>query len=243
MPRRPRIHLDGVPLHIVQRGHNREPCFLGEDDYASYLHWLKEGLAEYQCALHAYVLMANHVHLLLTPKRAEAVPRLIISLGRRYVQYINRTYHRTGTLWDSRYKSSLVQADAYLLACQRYIELNPVRAAMVDDPAHYRWTSYRANALGQTDSRLSPHDVYLSLGHTDKAREAAYRALFRHTLDQAAMEDIRLALSQNQPLGNSRFLARIEKMTGVRREARPRGRPRQEEAAAGLVLPGQGKLL
>ena len=136
MPRRPRIHLDGVPLHIVQRGHNREPCFFAEEDFGSYLHWLGEALGEAECALHAYVLMTNHVHLLLTPKKAITVPGLIISLGRRYVQYINRTYNRTGTLWDSRYKSSLVQAETYLLACQRYIELNPVRAAMVDDPAH-----------------------------------------------------------------------------------------------------------
>jgi REP element-mobilizing transposase RayT len=125
MPRRPRIHLDGVPLHIVQRGHNRQPCFFAEEDYHAYLHWLGEALRKQDCALHAYVLMTNHVHLLLTPKDAAAVPRLIIALGRRYVQYINTTYRRTGTLWDSRYKSSLVQADPYLLACQRYIELNP----------------------------------------------------------------------------------------------------------------------
>ena len=170
--------------------------------------------------------MTNHVHLLLTPKKAEAVPKLIISLGRRYVQYVNRTYRRTGTLWDSRYKSSLVQAETYLLSAQRYIELNPVRAAMVEDPAHYRWTSYRANALGQADARLTPHSLYLALGRTDKERQAAYRALFRSHLDQAAIDDIRLALNQNQPLGNERFLAKIEKVTGVRREARPRGRPR-----------------
>lgn len=151
MPRRTRVHLDGVPLHIVQRGYNREPCFFCEDDYASYLYWLGKALDETGCALHAYVLMTNHVHLLLTPRKAAAVPRLIISLGRRYVQYINRTYRRTGTLWDSRYKSSCVQAEPYLLQCQRYIELNPVRAAMVDDPGHYRWSSYRSHALGQTD--------------------------------------------------------------------------------------------
>jgi len=241
MPRRPRVHLDGVPLHIVQRGHNREPCFFGEDDYLSYLHWLGEALAEARCALHGYVLMTNHVHLLLTPKKAEAVPHLIISLGRRYVQYVNRTYRRTGTLWDSRYKSSLVQAETYLLAAQRYIELNPVRAAMVDDPAHYRWTSYRANALGQADARLTPHPLYMALGATDKDRQAVYRELFRSHLDQAAIDDIRLALNQNQPLGNERFLARIEKVTGMRREARPRGRPRSEDAG-GSVLPGQGEL-
>lgn len=232
MPRRPRVHLDGVPLHIVQRGHNREPCFFSEDDYFSYLHWLGEALGEAQCKLHAYVLMTNHVHLLLTPKKAATVPRLIISLGRRYVQYVNRTLHRTGTLWDSRYKSSLIQAETYLLACQRYIELNPVRAAMVEDPAHYRWSSYRANGLGQGDSRLTPHPIYLGLGASDKARQAAYRGLFRPQLERVAIDDIRLALNQNQPLGNARFYAKIEKATGTRREAKPQGRPRLDEALA-----------
>ena len=238
MPRRPRVHLDGVPLHIVQRGHNREPCFFGEQDYSSYLHWLGEAVTEFDCALHAYVLMTNHVHLLLTPRKAEAVPKLIISLGRRYVQYVNRSYRRTGTLWESRYKSSLVQAETYLLACQRYIELNPVRAAMVEDPAHYRWTSYRSNALGQDDQRLTAHPLYLSLGRSNKARQAAYRALFRAQLDRAALDDIRLALHQSQPLGNARFYARIENMTGTRREAKPRGRPR---LAADSALASQGK--
>ena len=159
---------------------------------------------------------------------AATVPKLIMSLGRRYVQYINRTYKRTGTLWDSRYKSSLIQADTYLLACQRYIELNPVRAAMVDDSAHYRWTSYRRNALGATDTRITPHVLYQAMGQTDKSRQMAYRALFRVQLDGAAIDGIWLAPNQNQPLGNSRFYAKIEKATGVRRQARPRGRPRLE---------------
>ena len=210
MPRRCRIHLDGVPLHIVQRGHNREPCFFAEEDYNSYLYWLGEALKEAGCALHAYVLMTNHVHLLLTPQKADTVPELIISLGRRYVQYINRSYHRTGTLWDSRYKSSLIQAETYLIACQRYIELNPVRAAMVDDPAHYRWTSYRTNALGEVNAKLTPHPLYLALGRNREERYAAYRDLFRVHLDEAAIDDIRLALSQGQPVGNSRFYAAIE---------------------------------
>ena len=242
MPRRPRIQLDGIPLHIVQRGHNREPCFFGEGDYSSYLHWLGEALSEAQCALHAYVLMTNHVHLLLSPKKAEAVPRLIMSLGRRYVQHINRTHGRTGALWDSRYKSSVVQADTYLLTCQRYIELNPVRAAMVSDPAHYRWTSYRHNALGAADNRITPHALYLALGPSDRGRQAAYRALFRAHLDGAAIDDIRLALNQNQPLGNSRFYARIERATGMRREARARGRPRLEDEPEMPPLSGQGTL-
>jgi putative transposase len=242
MPRRPRVHLDGVPLHIVQRGHNREPCFFAEEDYSGYLHWLGQALGEAECKLHAYVLMTNHVHLLLTPRKAQAVPRLIISLGRRYVQYINRTYRRTGTLWDSRYKSSLVQAETYLLACQRYIELNPVRAAMVDDPAHYRWSSYRANALGRADARLTPHGLYLALGRNDKDRQAAYRVLFRSHLDRATIDDIRLALNQSQPLGNERFYARIERATGVRREAKARGRPRLETEDHSARAAAQKKL-
>jgi putative transposase len=242
MPRRPRIQLDNVPLHIVQRGHNREACFFGEEDYQSYLHWLGEALGDHECRLHAYVLMTNHVHLLLTPKKAISVPRLIMSLGRRYVQYINRTHGRTGTLWDSRYKSSVVHADSYLLTCQRYIELNPVRAAMVEDPAHYRWSSYRHNALGQANTLITPHPLYTAIAATNSTRQAAYRALFRSELDAAAIDDIRLALNQNQPLGNSRFHAQIERKLGERREARPRGRPRLEMDEAVTVLPGQGKL-
>ena len=240
MPRRPRTHLDAVPLHIVQRGHNREPCFLAEEDYYTYLHWLGVALKESGCALHAYALMTNHVHLLLTPKKAESVPGLLISLGRRYVQYINTTYRRTGTLWDSRYKSSLIQAETYLLACMRYIELNPVRAAMVEDPAHYRWTSYRANGLGHGGTLISPHPLYLALGRTAAMRLEAYRALFRAHLDESAIDDIRLALNQNQPLGNSRFYSKIARMTGERRQARPRGRPKSAKVARPET--GQGEL-
>ena len=225
MPRRPRIHLDGQPLHIVQRGHNREACFFADEDYYSYLHWLADALKETGCRLHAYALMTNHVHLLLTPDKAEAVPKLVISLGRRYVQYINTSYRRTGTLWDSRYKSSAIQAESYLLRCMRYIELNPVRAGMVDDPARYRWSSYCHNGLGQRDERLTPHALYLALDREADGRRAAYRALFRSELDAAALGDIRLALNQGQPLGDERFAERICAMTGVRRaKARP-GRP------------------
>lgn len=205
MPRRPRIHLDGVPLHIVQRGHNRAPCFFAEEDYFAYLHWLGEALIEHECALHAYALMTNHVHLLLTPKRAQAVPKLIITLGRRYVQYINRSYRRTGSLWEGRYKSSVIQAETYLLTCMRYIELNPVRAGMVQDPGQYRWSSYRHNGLGQTDPRITPHSLYLAIDREEADRQAAYRALFRSELDEEALADIRLALSQGQPLGHGYF--------------------------------------
>lgn len=238
MPRRPRIHLAGLPLHVVQRGHNRDACFLAEDDYLVYCEWLGEALKSTGCLLHAYVLMTNHVHLLITPPTPEAVSRLMISLGRRYVQYFNRSWRRTGTLWDSRYKSSLVQEETYLLLCQRYIELNPVRAAMVDDPAHYRWSSYRANGLGQADVLLTPHPIYLGLDPNPAERLAAYRDLFRPELEDEAISDVRMALNQGQPLGNSRFLSRIEEATGQRREVKPRGRPKKP-AGTGILLETQ----
>ena len=228
MPRRPRVHLDWVPVHIVQRGHNRGACFFDDQDRHAYLGWLHEALRREGCRLHAYVLMTNHVHLLLTPQDANAVPRVPIAVGRRYVQHINRAYGRTGTLWDSRYKSSLVQAETYLLLCQRYIELNPVRAGMVADPAEYSWSSYRANALGEPNPILTPHPLYLALGPEPGERLEAYRNLFRIALADAPLADLRLALNQNQPLGNDRFYAEIEAVTGQRREPRKRGRPKKE---------------
>lgn len=227
MPRRPRIHLPETPLHIVQRGHNREPCFFAEADYLAYLNWLGGALKQTGCVLHAYVLMTNHVHLLLTPSDPGRVAQLMISLGRRYVQHINRTYQRTGTLWDSRYKASLVQAEHYLLLCQRYIELNPVRAGMVDDPAAYRWSSYHANALGVDEPLITPHPLYTAIGATTDERQRSYRALFRNALGDGLMHDIRLASQQNQPLGNQRFFETIAHATGQKRVVRPRGRPRK----------------
>ena len=232
MPRRSRLHLDGVPLHILQRGLEGQPCFFGEDDYRFYLDCLDRSLADSGCRLQAYVLMPNHVHLLLTPQRADQVPRLLISLNRRYVQQINRSQGRSGSLWDPRYRSSAVHAPSHLLLSQRYIELNPVRAGLVDKPAQYRWSSYGANAQGLPEPRIEPHAVYRKLGDTPRERRAAYKALFRPPPDAQALDAIRLALNQNQPLGNERFLSRIENLTGVRREARPRGRPRLQPADA-----------
>jgi putative transposase len=212
-------------VHVIQRGHNRQPCFFSKSDYECYLHWLGEALVATGTSLHAYALMTNHVHLLITPDDARAIPQLLISLGRRYVQYINRKYGRTGTLWDSRYKSSLIEAETYLFACHRYIELNPVRAAIVGDPAQYRWSSYRHNALGEADPLLSPRPEYLALALSPRARQDAYRTLVDEVLDQAAIAKIRAAASQNQPLGNPRFHAMIERSTGQSRVPRPRGRP------------------
>lgn len=242
MPRRPRIHLDGVPLHIVQRGHNRQPCFYAVADYLAYLEWLGEASRRADCQVHAYALMTNHVHLLVTPGDAQSVSRMMVALGRQYVPYINAAYQRSGTLWEGRYKSSLVQSEAYLLACMRYIELNPVRAAMCQDPADYRWSSYRANALGEAQSWLTPHPLYATLGQDEASRLAAYRALFDQVLPEKIVADIRLALNQTQPLGNSRFLDAIEQATGQRREPKSRGRPRKPagDGITGDQLPLQG---
>jgi len=226
MPRPPRLHLSGVPLHIVQRGHSRNPCFYANADYLMYLQWLGEAARSTGCQIHAYALMTNHVHLLLTPVDAQAASRLMVSLGRRYVPYFNACYQRSGTLWEGRYKSSLIQSEAYLLACMRYIELNPVRAGLCVDPAQYRFSSYCANALGESNPLLTPHPLYATLGHDDAARQLAYRALFDTVLADKTISDIRLALKQTQPLGNSRFFDQIEQATGQRREPKPRGRPR-----------------
>ena len=224
MPRRPRILLADHPLHIVQRGINREPCFFADEDYHCYLHWLEEAARDCHCAIHAYVLMTNHVHLLLTPTLAGAPARLMQSLGRRYVQYANRQYRRTGGLWEGRYKSSVVQAESYLLACMRYIELNPVRAAMVADPGGYRWSSYRANGLTQADSRVTPHALYLGLDTDATRRREAYRALFRPQLDAEAASEVREALTLGMPLGSERFAEAICARLGVRRNTGKRGR-------------------
>ena len=164
MARLPRFCPAGLPQHIIQRGNNRNICFMGEQDFVAYASWLEEYAIKFAVDIHAWVFMTNHVHLLATQSSQDAVPRMMQSLGRRYVQYFNSTYRRSGTLWEGRYKSSLVQTEQYLLACYRYIELNPVRAGMVNDPAEYSWSSYRCNALGLDASMCSPHGEYLALG-------------------------------------------------------------------------------
>ena len=241
MPRRPRLQLAEVPLHIVQRGINREPCFFAEEDYHCYLHWLEEAARDCRCAIHAYALMTNHVHLLLTPKANGSPARLMQLLGRRYVQYINRFYRRTGSLWEGRYKSSLVQAETYLLACYRYIELNPVRAEMVADPGQYRWSSYRANGLGLPDARLTPHPLYLAQGSSAEERAQAYRALFRPHLDAEAATDIRQALQLGMPIGRDRFAELVCATAGVRfnsgKRGRPEGKPHSDHVLIGETAP------
>lgn len=226
MPRRSRMWIREVPLHIIQRGNNRAACFFADEDYRFYLHWLRLNAENYGCAIHAYVLMTNHVHLLLTPQEVGAASRLMQCLGRRYVQYVNRAYRRSGTLWEGRFKASLVDAERYLLSCYRYIELNPVRAGMAEHSAEYAWSSYRHHAHGITDSLITDHRLYDALGATPEARAEAYRSLFKSVMDDQYLKAIRSAVQRGGVLGSERFRQAILVALGARAEYAPRGRPR-----------------
>jgi putative transposase len=214
MPRRPRPVLPEVPLHIIQRGNNRTRCFFGEADYLVYLDLLKHSALEAQCVVHAYVLMGNHVHLLVTPMRAASPAGLMKALGQRYVQYVNRRYCRTGSLWEGRYRSSLVDHARYLLTCQRYIELNPVRAQMVAHPAQYQWSSYRTNAHGEASELIIPHPVYAALAPHPVARERAYRKLFDMPLATKTLNKVRRAVNGNFALGDKAFTSALATTLG-----------------------------
>lgn len=229
MPRLPRPDFPGIAQHIVQRGNDRLPCFFAEADYRRYLTHLREAALAHDCAIHAYILMTNHVHLLVTPQAPGQVSRMMQSLGRRYVGYINATYHRTGTLWEGRYKACLVDSERYALTCHRYIELNPVRAAMVDSPAAYRWSSYHRNASGADDPLLTAHRSYIALGNGPQERQRAYRDLFREAISEERLGEIRAYLQQQRVLGSPRFQAHIEAMLGRRATIRPRGRPKHPD--------------
>ena len=225
MPRRPRIHLPGIPQHVIQRGVDRQPVFFSDEDCQFYLDWLGEYLQKRHIELHAYCLMTNHVHLLLSSPSADALGGLMQDLGRRYVQYINRTYRRSGGLWQGRYKASFVQSESYLLSCMRYVELNPVRAGMVVAPGDYRWSSYRANAIGVSDRLVTPHIEYLALGAAPEVREQSYRHLFVTEVDDPAWNLIRQATQQGVLVADSRFADIIEQRLGAAVKPRPQGRP------------------
>ena len=219
------MYLPEVPCHVVHRGNNRQAAFFDDDDYRFYLDCLCEGGGRYGVSVHAYVLMTNHVHLLMTPSLSDGVSRLMQSIGRRYVQYVNKRRRRTGTLWESRHKASLVQDERYLLTCYRYIELNPVRAAMVSHPGDYAWSSFHANGYGRALSMVEPHPSYLSLGSDPAVRQAAYRDLFREQLREADIHAIRTASRFSMPLGDARFREQVERALGRRIGRALRGRP------------------
>lgn len=229
MARLPRLNLPGIPQHVVQRGNNRQACFFAEQDYTVYLSKLKEYSQKYKVAVHSYILMTNHVHLLLTPEEGDGVSRLIQSLGRYYVRYVNQTYGRSGTLWEGRYKSTLVDSDNYFLTVSRYIELNPVRANMVEHPVEYPWSSYQRNAMGKPIELLAPHDCYQSLGKDDKKRQEIYKSFFDQEIPDYTLKEIRDAINKAWVLGDDRFKKQIEKQAGRRASPMVRGGDRKSE--------------
>ena len=225
MPRKPRVSPIGIPQHIIQRGNNRQACFTSKQDFIAYSGWLKDYSQKFGVEIHAWVFMTNHVHLLCTPHKIDSISQMMQSLGRQYVRYFNFTNKRSGTLWEGRFKSCLVQTEKYLIQLYRYIELNPVRANMVNDPADYEWSSYQINALGKVSRLCTPHHIYLSLHQEPQARQAAYRALFKHHLSSKIIDDIRQASNKGMAIGNDKFKDEIERITGTSMRPQKMGRP------------------
>ncbi len=197
MARLPRLVIPGVPMHVIQRGNNKQDCFLIENDYKVYLSRLREYSQKYHVSIHSFVLMTNHVHLLLTPNNKDGISKLMQSLGRYYVQYFNRTHERTGTLWEGRYRSTVIDSEDYFLAVSRYIELNPVRAKIVEHPVHYPWSSFKKNAYGKDIKLVTEHFCYLSLGKADLERQKSYRALFNEQISDHAIKEIRNSVNKS----------------------------------------------
>jgi putative transposase len=221
MARAPRLELAGVPLHVIQRGNNRAACFHGDADRRLYLDCLGDAASRHGCALHAYVLMSNHVHLLVTPGAAGAVAAMMQSVGARYVRLFNDTHERTGTLWEGRYKSCLVDSETYLFACHRYIELNPVRARLVAEPLAFRWSSHAHYRLGAPNPLVTPHPMFEAMGRQ------AFVELCRAPLPDEAVKRIRESTQKGWAVGSEAFVDRVEAALG--RSVRPakRGRPFQ----------------
>lgn len=219
MARLPRLYVPGCSHHIIQRGNNRHACFFDQRDHAFYLQQLELSAEQFNVRVHAFVLMTNHVHLLVTPSDRQGCGRMMQSLGRKYVRYINITYKRTGTLWEGRYKSTLVDTDNYFLTVSRYIELNPVRAGMVADPGSYIWSSYRANAMGKNIHCLTPHACFLDLGETRVQRILSYRSLFSSVISDEDLANIRECTNKAWALGGDKFKAQIEAVANRRVES------------------------
>ncbi|WBS01748.1 transposase [Pseudoduganella sp. SL102] len=212
MPRRPRLLLPGLPLHVIQRGNNRQPCFFNDNDRSHFLDHLRGAVELHVCALHAYVLMSNHVHLLLTPQDPGNVQHMMKSVAQAHAQYINWRYRRSGGLWEGRYKAAYVESETYLLTCHRYVELNPVRAGLADHPGQYRWSSYRCNGEGKENPLVTPHPLYAGLGHEGEFRRGAYRSLFGQPLSMKDLMRIRTATEAEFAIGTQAFMERIAAM-------------------------------
>ncbi len=227
MARFNRIAPVGVTEHILHRGNNKQDCFVEEEDMKAYLSWLTEYSVKYKVDVHAWVLMSNHVHLLCTPQEPEAISKMMQSMGRMYVRYFNNAYQRSGTLWEGRYKSCLIESN-YLLELYRYIELNPVRAGMVNEPSEYSWSSYQCNGFGKRSKLQSPHELYNALGRSKKKRLESYQLLLDIDVEEVLLDDIRKSINKGVALGSVRFTNKIEKLTGKRVTQAQRGRPRNQ---------------
>ena len=232
MPRHARLKLPGHPLHVYQRGHDKKPCFGTPADHMLYLALLGESAHLYSCAVHALVLMTNHVHLLVSPSEPADASRMMKRLNERYAMHYNKRMQRTGAVWESRFKTCLVDSDAYLLRLQRYIELNPVRAGMVLHPADYRWSSYRSHAYGEISDLLTAHPLYLSMGTTHDERQLRYRRFISSGSAEAELHAIRAATSAGVPLASPQFLEHLPNECQL--TARPPGRPKK------VRTPGEG---
>lgn len=225
MARQPRLQLEGYPFHCIARGNDRQAVFHEERDYAFYLRCLREAALKHGAFVHAYVLMTNHVHMLMTPMQTSALSLVFQSIGRRYVRYINRVYQRTGTLWEGRFKASLVDADEYLLACYRYIELNPVRAGMVRRPEDHRWSSARHNLGLFQDPVITSHDRYLAFAESPDERHVRYRVFLEASVSSEMQKRIADTARAGQVLGGERFQQGLEEQ--LNRKVRPRKRGRK----------------
>lgn len=201
MARQARLILPGVAVHVMQRGNNRARCFRAGSDQSRYLIYLRELAAKFECVVHAYCLMSNHVHLLMTPPSAEACAGMMRELGQRYARYFNHTYARSGTLWEGRFRSCLVESPRYVLACYRYIELNPVRPGMAQRPEGYEWSSYTTNIGRRADSLITPHAEFLALGLEAETRYRAYMDLIQQALEPSVVGEIRKATNGGGRLG------------------------------------------
>jgi putative transposase len=209
MPRRARFCPAGYPIHVIQRGNNRQVIFTSDADIAAYAHWLEEGAERFNVAIHGWVFMTNHVHLLATSSDHTSLSQLMQFLGRLYVRYFNYTYTRSGTLFEGRFRSCIVQENLYLLTCLRYIELNPVRAGIVKDPGDYRWSSYRSHGFGVRAGLWSPHCLYLGLAKKEKQRQDAWRALINETLDVEVVAKVRHCANTGLVLGTESFREQV----------------------------------
>lgn len=234
MPRQPRYFVPSIPQHVLTRGVDRQPTFFQVEDFELYISALREAAATYCCAIHAYVLMTNHVHLLITPSSDHALPKLMQAMGRTYVQRLNRLYARTGALWEDRYRASPVQDATYLLSCYRYIELNPVRAGLVNGPHEYAFSSYACNALGKPDPLVTPHPMYMNLGSDREHRLTSYRRLFEDRLDANTLKQLRDTTDACLLLGNDHFKDQIELMIG--RSVRPAGKAARKNHRRLIIL-------